>query len=236
MTTINNPTLVLANLAAAYLGAKSMSPPNPPPANHDKSDSLYRLPPLARSPKFGSIQFLFLALSQTYLVAKGINTPSSPASLKFFPNLSNVNEKFLTWNPYSATCLGLLGISGFIRLAAYRSLGREFTFELAKPAKLKTDGIYKYVQHPSYPPLLVTMSTSAAYFWAPDGVLGAWFSKEIVEGMKPWAGMAWGVWTVFWCLLLAVRVRDEEAMLRKAFGREWVEWNSRTARFLPWIF
>ncbi|KAE9970851.1 hypothetical protein BLS_004732 [Venturia inaequalis] len=235
MTTINNPTLVLANLFAAYLSAKSMSPPNPPPANHEKSDSLFRVPRFAPSPNSGAMQFLFLALSQTYLVARGV-TPSSPASLTFFPNLGNVNEKFLTWNRYSATCLGLIGISGIIRLAAYKSLGRNFTFELAKPSQLKTDGIYRYVQHPSYLPLFIIMSTNAAYLWAPDGVLGAWLGRAVVEALVPWKRVAWVVWSVLWFFILVVRVRDEEEMLREAFGREWEEWHAKTARFLPWVF
>lgn len=147
-----------------------------------------------------------------------------------------MNPKFLTWNTYSAVCLGLIGVSGVVRLAAYRALGKDFTFELATPSGLKKDGIYKFVQHPSYPPLFLVMVTNAAYFGMPDGVLGAWMSRGMVERLLPWK--VWGlvVWTVLWGAIVAVRVRDEEAMLKKAFGKEWEVWHEKTARFLPWIF
>jgi protein-S-isoprenylcysteine O-methyltransferase Ste14 len=34
---------------------------------------------------------------------------------------------------------------------------------------------------------------------------------------------------------LILRVRDEEKMLKEKFGKEWENWHSRTARFIPWI-
>lgn len=178
---------------------------------------------------------LSLNLAQAYLIARGV-TPSSSSSLKFFPNLGNVNEKYLTWNRFSATCLGLIGVSGVLRLAAYRSLGKDFTFELARPSGLKTDGIYRYVQHPSYLPLFVIIATNTAYVMAPDAVTGAWLGKELVERLKSWVGWGFVGWMGIFGAILAVRVRDEEAMLRKEFGKEWEEWHKRTARFVPWIF
>lgn len=35
---------------------------------------------------------------------------------------------------------------------------------------------------------------------------------------------------------LAVRVRDEEGLLRREFGEEWVRWHAKTARFVPGVF
>jgi protein-S-isoprenylcysteine O-methyltransferase Ste14 len=34
---------------------------------------------------------------------------------------------------------------------------------------------------------------------------------------------------------LAVRVRDEERMLRARFGKEWEDWHARTKRFVPGV-
>lgn len=150
--------------------------------------------------------------------------------------MENVNPKYLTWNTYSAVCLGLIVVSGIVRLAAYQALGKDFTFELATPSGLKTDGIYRFVQHPSYLPLFVVMVANAAYLGMPEGVLGAWLSTTKVERFKPWAGVGLAMWTVLWGIMVWVRVRDEEAMLRKAFGKEWEVWHAKTARFLPWIF
>jgi protein-S-isoprenylcysteine O-methyltransferase Ste14 len=35
---------------------------------------------------------------------------------------------------------------------------------------------------------------------------------------------------------MSARVRDEEAMLRGKFGREWEGWHRRTKRFIPFVF
>ncbi|QDS75660.1 hypothetical protein FKW77_007182 [Venturia effusa] len=233
MATIHNPTLVLANLAATYLGARAYKAPNPPPAVHDEADTILRVPAWARSPGSLSANVMFFSLAQTYLVARGA---SPTASLNFFPHLENVHPRFLTWNRYSATCLGAICVSGLARIAAYRALGRNFTFQLAKPTGLKTDGIYKYVQHPSYLPLIVVSVANMAYWASPDGVVGAWLSKGLVEKLNPWKGWALAAWTAMWCGMIAVRVRDEEGMLKRIFGEEWEAWHKKTARFVPFIF
>ena len=41
-------------------------------------------------------------------------------------------------------------IGGKIRLTAFKQLGENFTFQLAKPKSLVKHGLYSYVQHPSY--------------------------------------------------------------------------------------
>ncbi|TID25373.1 isoprenylcysteine carboxyl methyltransferase [Venturia nashicola] len=236
MATISNPTLVLANLVAAYYTAVSMTPPNPPPAKQEPESITFFAPRSYRQHKLGILPWISPILSQTYLVAKGVGTPSAPSSLTFFPNLYNVNPKFVTWNRYSATCLGLIGLSGMLRLYAFRSLGKDFTFELAKPQKLKQDGIYKYLQHPSYPPLFIILVTNAAYCLAPDGFLGSFLPREVVEKLVPWKAWLWAGWALFWANMVRKRVRDEEKMLKETFGQEWEEWHAKTARFIPWIF
>lgn len=229
----SNPTLILANLFATYISAKAMQPPNPPPKNHHKNDNIF-LATRALNPKLGSLIFVTLSLSQTLLIAKEI-TPTSPAS-PICPNPRHLNTQYLKWTAYSKTCLAIIVISGLARLAAYHALGTDFTFELAKPSRLKTTGIYKYVQHPSYLPLIVILSTNFAFFAMPDGVFGCWLPSKIVESMIKWKWVGLGAWIAAWIGIIAVRVSDEEDMLEKTFGEEWRSWHARTKRFIPWVF
>jgi protein-S-isoprenylcysteine O-methyltransferase Ste14 len=36
--------------------------------------------------------------------------------------------------------------------------------------------------------------------------------------------------------MMSRRVREEEEMLKKTFGKEWEEWHGRTARLIPGIY
>jgi protein-S-isoprenylcysteine O-methyltransferase Ste14 len=41
---------------------------------------------------------------------------------------------------------------------------------------------------------------------------------------------------VFGLFGVGTRVKDEEAMLKREFGREWEEYHRKTKRFIPGIF
>lgn len=74
-----------------------------------------------------------------------------------------------------------------------------------------------------------------ALFGNLDGAKGCVLPVRVVEiakGLK-WWGLA--VWVAVWVRVIWCRVVDEEDMLKKEFGREWVSWNGRTARFIPWV-
>jgi protein-S-isoprenylcysteine O-methyltransferase Ste14 len=229
----SNPTLTLTFLLATYISAKSFRPPNPRPEHQNKTDRLFQIPG-ANNPKLGSYLFIILSLHHTLITAKYI-TPTSPSSI-LCPNPKNLNPRYFKWNEYTKTCLILIVVGGIARLAAYRALGTDFTFELAEPSALKTTGIYKYVQHPSYLPLIVLLTANMALFGMPDGVIGCVLSKGIVERLEPWKWVGLATWAIAWCGVIGVRVRDEEEMLEKAFGEEWRVWHGRTKRFVPWIF
>lgn len=71
-----------------------------------------------------------------------------------------------------------------------------------------------------------------------DGVLGCVLPRRFVE----WAVVSGGfrVWPVLLVAVLGliavwVRVKDEEAMLKKVFGKEWEEYHQKTKRFIPWV-
>ncbi|PQE23078.1 isoprenylcysteine carboxyl methyltransferase protein [Rutstroemia sp. NJR-2017a WRK4] len=130
----------------------------------------------------------------------------------------------------------ILVIGAPLRLIAYASLGKNFTFELSKPDGLMTSGVYRWVQHPSYTGMAALVVGNAVLLARTDGVLASWVPRAwagvfdgVVKSLAPLAlgVFGWGLWT---------RVKQEEKMLRGEFGKKWEEWHKRTARFIPWIF
>ena len=132
-------------------------------------------------------------------------------------------------------------IAAPIRLLAFKQLGKSFTFVLAKPKALVKTGLYAYVQHPSYPTNWLILTSNTALLLSPHGVLGCILPSWVVN---------WGAGSglvSFWSVLFVVtgflglfaiwvRVKDEEAMLKKKFGKEWEEYHRRTKRFIPGLF
>ena len=102
-------------------------------------------------------------------------------------------------------------------------------------------GLYTYVQHPSYSANWLISTSNVALLMRLDGVLGCVLPSRAVKWGMGHGGV--GVWPAI--LLGAamkglhvtwIRVKDEEAMLKREFGREWEEYHRRTARFIPGVF
>lgn len=166
-----------------------------------------------------------------------------------YPDLSHVhrlvgsgvskelNPKFFTWSPYTILPLILLLTIGIpLRLSAYRFLGKNFTFKLKEPSGLITTGLYRYVQHPSYTGLAALFIGNIILIGQPDGVLSLVFPNEWY-GPKFWLGWRTmeALALLVHVLLIWIRVTQEENMLKNEFGAKWVEWNKRTARFIPGV-
>ena len=66
----------------------------------------------------------------------------------------------------------------------------------------------------------------------PGGSAGCWLPSAAVE----WMGVVLAVLGGIAVWGLSVRVRDEEEMLKREFGREWEVWHGRTKRFVPGVF
>ncbi|KAK0739082.1 hypothetical protein B0T21DRAFT_382209 [Apiosordaria backusii] len=158
-----------------------------------------------------------------------------------YPNIPSqchsINTDLITWSPSTAIPIALILCAGVpLRLASYASLGKNFTFALAEPDGLKTTGLYRYVQHPSYTGVVILIICNVALMARVDGVMSCWVPdrwythlRELGWSLAP-VGVSMvmlGVWT---------RVMQEEKMLRDRFGDEWERWHARTARFIPWLF
>jgi protein-S-isoprenylcysteine O-methyltransferase Ste14 len=114
--------------------------------------------------------------------------------------------------------LGLLlfVIGSIIRLAAVFALGHRFSGLVAVQPnhKLKTDGIYKHVRHPSYTGLILAMIGWVLIF-------------------RSTIGLALNI-PLF--LALRSRIIDEENFLESEFGEEYRAYRRKTWRLLPFTY
>jgi protein-S-isoprenylcysteine O-methyltransferase Ste14 len=119
-----------------------------------------------------------------------------------------------TITPYVG--LALLTLGGALRLAAVFVLGRRFTGLVAiqEQHRLQTEGLYRYIRHPSYAGMLLYMAGYVLVF-------RCWLGLLLVLGTFA---------------ILVARMKSEEALLESEFGEEYTSYRGRTWRLLPWIY
>jgi protein-S-isoprenylcysteine O-methyltransferase Ste14 len=112
--------------------------------------------------------------------------------------------------------LVLFLIGSIIRLVAVFALGHRFSGLVAiQPNhKLKTDGVYQRIRHPSYTGLLLAMIGWALVFRSAVGF----------------------ILNVFLLLILLSRIADEEESLEAEFGDEYRAYRKKTWRLLPFVY
>jgi protein-S-isoprenylcysteine O-methyltransferase Ste14 len=116
---------------------------------------------------------------------------------------------------YSGLLLIVAGI--IIRLIAIFSLGRFFTVDVTilDHHKLKTDGLYRLIRHPSYLGSLIS-------FFGFGISLNNWISLIIIF--------------IPVTLAMLYRIKIEEQLLTKQFGTEYSDYIKKTFRLIPWIY
>jgi protein-S-isoprenylcysteine O-methyltransferase Ste14 len=224
-------TLAMAFIIATLLIKRCTESPHEPKTKYDQ-DRLFSVPIVKEhGPKL--MQFALLGPCIFHILLSVLSSSQRPA---ICTNIDQVNPKYFTWSTYTTTCLVIIFISATLRLWAIGSLGKNFTYQLAKPDRLVTTGVYAYVQHASYGPLLVLVGATLMMFMPFDAGAACFLPREIVQ-----------MWSSWWWLVLAlamavvggglsVRVKDEEAMLKETFGKQWVEWHKKTPRFVPFLY
>ncbi|GKT47686.1 uncharacterized protein ColSpa_07867 [Colletotrichum spaethianum] len=232
---------ILASTAGTYAGLRN---PNPEPAQKPSvsergqprhADSIRWMNLTHRhTPK---VILLPLVLLSLHLAALAFYYPDIPPAALRHGAENGLSASLMTWSCSTFLPLALIFFAGIpLRLGPYRSLGKNFTFQLSKPDQLKTTGIYAHVQHPSYTGVMVLVLSNVALLARLDGVLSCWIPPTVHQSLRAieWVlGPAacsvflFGVWT---------RVREEERMLRAEFGEKWERWHASTARFVPYVF
>jgi protein-S-isoprenylcysteine O-methyltransferase Ste14 len=124
------------------------------------------------------------------------------------------NERFL-FLIYAGAFI--LFIGAVIRWIAIYQLRKEFTVDvsISKNHKIKDDGLYKNIRHPSYLGLLLE-------FFGLSLLYNNWFSILIIN--------------IPIIIAVAYRIKIEEELLTGAFGIEYENYKQRTKRILPGIF
>ncbi|KAI3658304.1 hypothetical protein MP638_000395 [Amoeboaphelidium occidentale] len=125
---------------------------------------------------------------------------------------------------------------GSLRISTYHALGKRFTYRLGvkKDASLVTDGLYKYVRHPSYSSAVVmNFATVGSYmYWLNE------FSK--LDIITPTVRAVLGCLVLYYpvsvSLFLVSRIEKEEKMLTHHFGPEYEAYKARTWRLIPFIY
>lgn len=113
-----------------------------------------------------------------------------------------------------ALCILITGLN--IRWFAIISLGKYFTVDVAiqETHTLVIHGMYKYVRHPSYLGLLIEFIGLAVYF-------GKWSSIAII--------------VIPISVAILYRIRIEEQLLCKKFGKQYEEYMSNTKSLIPGV-
>jgi protein-S-isoprenylcysteine O-methyltransferase Ste14 len=108
-------------------------------------------------------------------------------------------------------------IGTLVRVWGHLSLGKQFTIavKIVPNHKLITTGPHRYMRHPMYTGLFMM-------------ILGAGIAMQSV----------WGVVATFVVLLPAglYRVKIEEDVLLKNFGKQYADYMKKTKRFVPYMF
>ncbi len=127
------------------------------------------------------------------------------------PNLAGNPE----WWRVASTALFFIGF--VIRCTAILTLGKSFSVNVAirQSQRLKRTGLYRFVRHPSYSGLLLILLAIGVY-------TRNWISLVVL--MIPTTAA------------LLYRIRLEEAVLRGAFGAEYVDYSRQTSRLVPGLF
>jgi protein-S-isoprenylcysteine O-methyltransferase Ste14 len=112
--------------------------------------------------------------------------------------------------------VALFAIGGALRLAPVFVLGPRFSGLVAIQTdhRLVTNGIYRFIRHPSYLGLIMTTFGWALAFRSLIGLLLA----------------------VLVVPILVARIRAEEALLLSHFGAEYEAYRARAWRMIPWLY
>ena len=124
-----------------------------------------------------------------------------------------------------------------IRIACYRRMAKNFTFELAvrEDHKLITSGPYAFVRHPAYGSGCAVLLGSILFNLG----RGSWWAECAVVDSWMWLGV--GVAQVVYAALFAHgayrRCLVEDEALKEHFKSQWVSWAKNTPyRMFPLLF
>lgn len=226
MVSLSTISFAIVTILSGYLASLCFVPPNPNPSSEWGKDSIHLVSHPAAI--FASRLVAFGSCLHHAMVAVLLDSRTSPQHGQLNPDL-------FRWTWASSLGLLLIFIGASLRLAAFGALGSRFTFSLAKPNELNTRGIYAYIQHPSYSGLILVVMPLHLLIFRWDGWPAYWIPQSILESLRGWGCVCCAVTIALGSIGLALRVSEEEAMLKEVFGSKWVTWSKKTKRFVPGV-
>lgn len=133
-------------------------------------------------------------------------------------SISNIYSFPISSNPLIRYLgLSLIIFGTIFRLYIVSSLGKFFTVDVTikEDHKLKTDGFYKYLRHPSY---FASLISFAGFGISLNNLLSL------------------GIVMCLTLLAFLVRINIEEKVLIKHFGAEYLAYKQRTKAIIPFIY
>ncbi|OJJ68498.1 hypothetical protein ASPBRDRAFT_68061 [Aspergillus brasiliensis CBS 101740] len=244
MPSFSSISLSASLLAAGYLAFRSLTPPNLPirSTGNGPPDRVRLIAgPLSAVTRhlnttciiYHALLALFYADGSNQHAKELVHTGDGVYLQAVCPHLAGLAPHLFTWTVTTTFCLLSLTVGALLRLHAFRTLGRNFTFQLSQPDTLVTGGMYRFVQHPSYTGLWLLAAGYLGLVMRWDGAVACAMDDTVRERLSGWGGWVVGVIVAGFGYATGMRVRDEEGMLRDKFGRAWEEWHVRTARFIP---
>lgn len=130
-------------------------------------------------------------------------------------HISNFAISNSVWILYLGEALILVGI--IFRLIIIRSLGKYFTVDITikDDHKIKKEGFYYYLRHPSYSFSLLTFLGLGLY-------------------LNNWVSLALAFIPPF--LAFSYRIKIEEQALVEQFGDEYIQYRKATKKLIPFIY
>ncbi|GAQ44078.1 unnamed protein product [Aspergillus niger] len=186
-------------LTAGYLAFRGLTPPNLP------SSSKGNGPPDRVRLLTGSITTIILHLNTACIIyhallalfyidrsnnnAKELTKSGDGVYLQAIcPHRTSLAPHLFTWTITSTLCLVSIIVGALLRLSAFKSLGRNFTFQLAQPNTLVTGGLYRLVQHPSYTGMLFVAAGYLGLVMRWDGSVACAMDDAVLERLSGWGG------------------------------------------------
>ncbi|WP_347217481.1 isoprenylcysteine carboxylmethyltransferase family protein [Chryseobacterium sp.] len=141
--------------------------------------------------------------------------PFSIAAAVTIANLSTLPIINSNWVMYVGEAFILIGI--IFRFIIIRSLGKYFTVDVTikEDHKIKKEGFYKYLRHPSYAFSLLTSLGLGLY-------------------LNNWLSLIFAIVPPF--LAFTYRIKIEEEALVEQFGDEYITYRKNTKKLIPFIF
>ena len=157
-------------------------------------------------------------------------------ALDLFPNIMPISHTTTARTINAQLIIGLIltTASAALRFAAFRKLGKLFTYQLAilPDHKLVTDGIYAYCRHPSYTATPFIFAGVLLTITAPGSVLYDYLGVNTTRKLMAVLGFA----AARGSYVLVARAEVEDQVLRKEFGKEWEEWVRKVPyKFIPYL-